>query len=178
MTPPLLRIGTRGSKLALVQAGLVRDALAARVPELAAPDAIEIVIIRTTGDAIQDRPLAEAGGKGLFIKEIEEALLGGASISPCIQLKDMPTVLPRRACRSRPSAARGCARRADRGRLGASPTCGRARCVGTAALRRKAQLLHLPARSSDRARCAAMSTRGSPSASAARSMRPCWRWPG
>src|SRR5471030_2092836 len=76
MAPPLLRIGTRGSKLALVQTGLVRDALAAAVPELGAPDAIEIVVIKTTGDAIQDRPLSEAGGKGLFVKEIEEALLG------------------------------------------------------------------------------------------------------
>ena len=71
----LLRLGTRGSKLALTQAGLVRDALAAAVPALAAPDAIEIVAIKTTGDAIQDRPLSEAGGKGLFVKEIEEAML-------------------------------------------------------------------------------------------------------
>ena len=76
MAAPLLRIGTRGSKLALTQAGLVRDALAAAVPALAAPGAIEIVVIKTTGDAIQDRPLSEAGGKGLFVKEIEEALLG------------------------------------------------------------------------------------------------------
>ena len=61
MAAPLLRLGTRGSKLALVQAGLVRDALAAAVPALAAPDAIEIVAIKTTGDAIQDRPLS--GGR-------------------------------------------------------------------------------------------------------------------
>ena len=75
MTSSLLKIGTRGSKLALTQTGLVRDALAAAVPALAAPGAIEIVVIRTTGDMIQDRPLSEAGGKGLFVKEIEEALL-------------------------------------------------------------------------------------------------------
>ena len=60
----LLRLGTRGSKLALIQTGLVRDALAAAVPALAAPDAIEVVVIKTTGDMIQDRPLSEAGGKG------------------------------------------------------------------------------------------------------------------
>src|ERR1041384_3958607 len=58
-----LKLGTRGSKLALTQAGLVRDALARSVPALAAPDAIEIVVIKTTGDAIQDWPLSEAGGK-------------------------------------------------------------------------------------------------------------------
>ena len=57
----LLRLGTRGSKLALTQTGLVRDALAAALPQLAAPDAIDIVVIKTTGDAIQDRPLSEAG---------------------------------------------------------------------------------------------------------------------
>ena len=60
MTSPLLKIGTRGSKLALTQTGLVRDALARAVPELAAPDAIEIVVISTGGDRIQDRPLSEA----------------------------------------------------------------------------------------------------------------------
>ena len=70
----LLRLGTRGSKLALTQTGLVREALARAVPALAAPDAIEIVVIKTTGDAIQDRPLSEAGGKGLFVKEIEEEI--------------------------------------------------------------------------------------------------------
>src|SRR6202008_4238986 len=90
----LLRLGTRGSKLALIQAGLVRDALAAAVPALAAPDAIEIVPIRTTGDAIQDRPLSEAGGKGLFVKEIEEALLSGRIDAAVHSMKDMPTAQP------------------------------------------------------------------------------------
>ena len=61
MTGALLRIGTRGSKLALTQTGIVRDALARAHPDLAAPGAIEIVVIKTTGDAIQDRPLSEAG---------------------------------------------------------------------------------------------------------------------
>src|SRR3954466_5608930 len=90
----LLRLGTRGSKLALTQAGLVRDALAAAVPALATPDAIEIVAIKTTGDAIQDRPLSEAGGKGLFVKEIEEALLQGRIDAAVHSMKDMPTVQP------------------------------------------------------------------------------------
>ncbi len=70
-----LRIGTRGSPLALVQARTVRARLAAAMG--VNEEAIELVIIRTSGDAIQDRPLAEVGGKGLFTKEIEEALLGG-----------------------------------------------------------------------------------------------------
>src|SRR5215472_4188688 len=91
---PLLRLGTRGSKLALVQTNLVRAALARAVPELSAPDAIEIVTIRTTGDAIQDRPLSEAGGKGLFVKEIEEALLARRIDAAVHSMKDMPTVQP------------------------------------------------------------------------------------
>jgi hydroxymethylbilane synthase len=68
-----LRIGTRGSPLALAQAHLVRAQLAAA--HGLDPEAIEIRTIKTTGDRIQDRPLSEAGGKGLFTKEIEEALL-------------------------------------------------------------------------------------------------------
>ena len=67
------RIGSRGSPLALAQARAVRDRMA--VAHNVAPDAIEIRVIRTSGDAIQDRPLADVGGKGLFTKEIEEALL-------------------------------------------------------------------------------------------------------
>src|SRR4029453_6345304 len=89
-----LKLGTRGSKLALTQAGLVRDALARAVPALAAPDAIEIVAIRTTGDAIQDRPLAEAGGEGLFVREIEEPILSGRIDAAVHSMKDMPTAQP------------------------------------------------------------------------------------
>ena len=88
----LLRIGTRGSPLALAQARMVRARLAAALAVSA--DAIELKIIRTSGDAIQDRPLAEAGGKGLFTKEIEEALLQGAIDLAVHSAKDMPTVLP------------------------------------------------------------------------------------
>ncbi|MEI7872855.1 MAG: hydroxymethylbilane synthase [Alphaproteobacteria bacterium] len=142
MTTPLLRLGTRGSRLALVQAGLVRDALAAAVPALAAPGAIEIVAIKTTGDAIQDRPLSEAGGKGLFVKEIEEALLARRIDAAVHSMKDMPTAqpsglaisafLPREDARDVLIA--GDVRRIADLKQGA--------VVGTAALRRRAQLLH------------------------------------
>jgi hydroxymethylbilane synthase len=87
---PILRIGTRGSPLALIQARAVQAQLAAALA--VAPEAIEIVVIRTTGDAIQDRPLSEVGGKGLFTKEIEEALLGNRIDLAVHSAKDMPTV--------------------------------------------------------------------------------------
>jgi hydroxymethylbilane synthase len=88
----ILRIGSRGSPLALAQAREVASGLAKACG--LAPDRIEIKTIRTTGDVIQDRPLAEAGGKGLFTKEIEEALLSGAIDLAVHSSKDMPTVLP------------------------------------------------------------------------------------
>jgi hydroxymethylbilane synthase len=89
---PILRIGSRGSPLALVQAREVLSRLSAACGVPA--EQIEIKVIRTSGDAIQDRPLAEAGGKGLFTKEIEEALLAGAIDLAVHSSKDMPTVLP------------------------------------------------------------------------------------
>ncbi len=88
----VLRIGTRGSPLALAQAGQVRDRLAAA--HGLAPERIALMVIRTSGDIIQDRPLAEAGGKGLFTKEIEEALVAGAIDLAVHSAKDLPTVLP------------------------------------------------------------------------------------
>ncbi len=88
----ILRIGTRGSPLALAQAGEVRARLAAA--HGVAPERIALTIIRTSGDMIRDRPLAEAGGKGLFTKEIEEALVAGAIDLAVHSAKDMPTVLP------------------------------------------------------------------------------------
>ena len=88
----VLRIGTRGSPLALAQAGMVRALLAAA--HGLAPERIEQTVIRTTGDMVRDRPLAEIGGKGLFTKEIEEALLAGAIDIAVHSAKDMPTVLP------------------------------------------------------------------------------------
>jgi hydroxymethylbilane synthase len=85
-----LRIGTRGSPLALVQSRTVRARLAAAME--VGEEAIELVIIRTSGDAIQDRPLAEVGGKGLFTKEIEEALLSKRVDLAVHSSKDMPTL--------------------------------------------------------------------------------------
>lgn len=87
-----LRIGTRGSALALAQAHETRDRLMAA--HGLAEDAFEIVVIKTSGDRIQDRPLSEVGGKGLFTKEIEEALLDGRIDLAVHSSKDMPTVLP------------------------------------------------------------------------------------
>jgi hydroxymethylbilane synthase len=91
-----LRIGTRGSPMALHQSALVRDRLVAAYPELAAKGAVEIVTIRTTGDRVQDRLLAEIGGKGLFVKEIEEALIAGHIDLAVHSLKDLETWLPDR----------------------------------------------------------------------------------
>ncbi|MBK8456340.1 MAG: hydroxymethylbilane synthase [Phyllobacteriaceae bacterium] len=87
-----LRIGTRGSALALAQAHETRVRLMAAhgLPE----DAFDIVVIQTSGDRILDRPLSEAGGKGLFTKEIEEALLDGRIDIAVHSSKDMPTALP------------------------------------------------------------------------------------
>ncbi len=98
MTMPLphsdrpLKIGTRGSPLALAQAYETRDRLMAAhdLPD----DAFEIVVIKTTGDRVQDRPLKEIGGKGLFTKEIEEALLGGGIDIAVHSMKDMPVAQP------------------------------------------------------------------------------------
>src|SRR5215813_5201592 len=92
MQTSLIRIGTRGSALALAQAGEVRTRLmrAHGLPE----EAFAIEAISTSGDRIQDRPLSEAGGKGLFTKEIEEALLTGAIDLAVHSSKDMPTRLP------------------------------------------------------------------------------------
>lgn len=83
-----LRIGSRGSKLALWQAEWVKAELAKR------GHAAEIVIIKTTGDKILDVPLARIGGKGVFTKEIEEALLAGSIDLAVHSLKDLPTTLP------------------------------------------------------------------------------------
>lgn len=84
-----LRIGTRGSPLALAQAYETRDRLMAAhdMPS----DAFEITVIKTTGDNVQDRPLSEIGGKGLFTKEIEEALLGRRIDIAVHSMKDAPT---------------------------------------------------------------------------------------
>ncbi len=83
-------IGTRGSTLALWQANWVKQALQSRFPELP----IRLEAIKTRGDRIQDRPLAQVGGKGLFVKEIEDALLAGKVDVAVHSMKDMPAHLP------------------------------------------------------------------------------------
>lgn len=83
-----LRLGTRGSRLAVAQSGQVADALRARGAE------VEMVVIRTSGDRLADVALADFGGKALFVREIEEALLDGRVDAGVHSLKDMPAVLP------------------------------------------------------------------------------------
>lgn len=87
-----LRLGTRGSRLALAQAGLVADALRARGGEA------QVVVVRTSGDRLADVALADFGGKALFVKEIEDALLDGRVDAGVHSLKDMPAHLPAGLC--------------------------------------------------------------------------------
>jgi hydroxymethylbilane synthase len=137
-----LRIGTRGSPLALAQARLAQLRLAAGHPALAEPGAVEIVPIRTSGDRMSAANIADAGGKGLFTREIEDALLAGTVDVAVHSMKDMPArlpdgliiaaLLPREDPRDA-LIAPGAARLADLPR-GAR--------VGTSSLRRAAILLH------------------------------------
>jgi hydroxymethylbilane synthase len=84
-----LRLGTRGSKLALVQAEMVRAGLAAK-----GFAGVEIVVLKTSGDRIQDKSLADSGGKGLFTKELEEALLDERIDLAVHSMKDVPVAVP------------------------------------------------------------------------------------
>ncbi|RDJ26825.1 hydroxymethylbilane synthase [Bosea caraganae] len=94
MIPDRLRIGTRGSDMALAQTHLVRDRLKAAWPELTEPGRIEIVVINTIADRVLDRPLSAIGGKGLFTKELEQALLDGRIDLAVHSMKDVETWLP------------------------------------------------------------------------------------
>ena len=133
-----IKIGTRGSALALAQARWVAAQISGRHPACR----VELVIIKTTGDKIQDVPLAQIGGKGLFIKEIETALLTGQVDLAVHSLKDMPAevpeglmlgaVPPREDCRDAFISSRYA-------NLAEIPPGGR---VGTGSLRRRVQLLH------------------------------------
>ena len=138
-----LKIGTRASPLALAQTALFIAELQGRHPHLKEKGAVEVVKITTTGDRIQDRALAEAGGKGLFTKEIEDALLEGAIDCAVHSMKDMPTALPRGLaipCLLKREDPRD----AFFGREGKTPDdLPRGATVGTASLRRKAILLAL-----------------------------------
>ncbi|MCD6072495.1 MAG: hydroxymethylbilane synthase, partial [Microvirga sp.] len=94
---PTLVIGTRGSPLALAQAHETQDRLVAAHGSTGDGWTVEhlpLSIIKTTGDAIQDRPLSEAGGKGLFTKELDIALLEGSIDLAVHSAKDLPTTLP------------------------------------------------------------------------------------
>jgi hydroxymethylbilane synthase len=134
----LIRLGTRGSALALTQARWVAAQISGRHPGCR----VELVIIKTTGDKIQDVPLAAIGGKGLFIKEIEEALLTNRVDLALHCLKDMPAevpdglmlgaVPPREECRDAFISSRYA-------NLAEIPPGGR---VGTGSLRRRVQVLH------------------------------------
>jgi hydroxymethylbilane synthase len=134
-----LRIGTRGSALALWQAEWVKSQLLGGQQELI----VELVVIKTTGDKILDVPLAMVGGKGLFVKEIEEALLDGRADLAVHSVKDMPAVLPE-GLHLAAMPPREDPRDALISKNGAGldklPHGAR---VGTSSLRRAAQLLHL-----------------------------------
>jgi hydroxymethylbilane synthase len=136
--PAPVRIGTRGSHLALAQTRWVEAQLQALHPGLAT----ELVIIKTTGDKLKDVPLAQIGGKGLFIKEIEEALLAGEVDLAVHSLKDMPAEMPP-GCTLGAVPEREDCRDAFISHHYASleeiPAGGR---VGTGSLRRKVQILH------------------------------------
>lgn len=135
-----LRIGTRGSPLALAQANDVRARLIAA--HGLDPAAVEIRVIRTSGDRIQDRPLAEVGGKGLFTKEIEDALVARDIDLAVHSMKDVATRLPDGL-----SITAILAREDPRDAF-LSPTVAdfrslpRGAVVGTSSLRRQAQALH------------------------------------
>ncbi len=144
-----LRVGTRGSPLALAQTRSFLTTLARVCPVLRQMDVFREQIIRTTGDAVQDRRLAEIGGKGLFAKEIHAALLDRRIDLAVHSLKDLETVLP-------PGIALGCVlpREDPRDALILSDECGEpdptqpfnclphGAVVGTSSVRRQAQLLH------------------------------------
>jgi hydroxymethylbilane synthase len=139
-----IRIGARGSKLSLAQAGMMQRRIAAALgadpaeAERVAP----LVVITTTGDRVQDRRLLEIGGKGLFTKEIEEALIAGRIDCAVHSMKDVPAVLPQGLCiaaipeREDPRDA-FVSLKAER--LEDLPQGAR---LGTASLRRQAQSLH------------------------------------
>ncbi|KAG6667845.1 hypothetical protein CIPAW_01G129500 [Carya illinoinensis] len=138
----LIRIGTRGSPLALAQAYETRDKLMATHSELAEEGAIQIVIIKTTGDKILSQPLADIGGKGLFTKEIDEALINCEIDIAVHSMKDVPTYLPEKTilpCNLQREDVRDAFISLSAASVADLPA---GSTVGTASLRRKSQLLH------------------------------------
>jgi hydroxymethylbilane synthase len=87
---PTIKIGTRGSKLAITQSNMIREMILKQHPDTH----VELVIIKTKGDKIIDSPLSKIGGKGLFVKEIEEALLDKSVDIAVHSIKDVPAILP------------------------------------------------------------------------------------
>jgi hydroxymethylbilane synthase len=154
LAPPLrrglpLRVGTRGSPLALVQTRAFLGVLRQFCPVLRGMDVFDEHIIRTTGDAVQNRRLAEIGGKGLFAKEIHEAMAAGEIDFAVHSLKDLETEMP-------PGIVLACTltREDARDALVLGPDCGapdptspyeslpQGAVIGTSSVRRQAQLLH------------------------------------
>lgn len=134
-----LTIATRGSRLALWQAEHVKNRLMALEPGLE----IELAVIRTRGDVILDVPLAQVGGKGLFVKEIEEALLDGRAALAVHSIKDVPMQLPEGlilGCVPEREVCTDCFLSFRHAGLDDLPHGAR---VGTSSLRRQAQLLAL-----------------------------------
>jgi len=140
MAKKTLKIGTRASQLALWQANWVKRQLENRYPGLA----VELVKIKTQGDKILDVPLAMVGGKGLFVKEIEEAMLRGEVDIAVHSMKDVPTVFPEglalRCITAREDVRDICILKPGYTSFRDLPPGAR---IGTSSLRRKAQLLQL-----------------------------------
>lgn len=136
--PSELKIGTRGSQLALFQANWVKDRLVQAHPDLR----VTLIKIKTTGDKIQDAPLAKIGGKGLFVKEIEEALLKKRTDLAVHSIKDVPTEFPEGLHLSvitKREDPRDVLISKDGKPLKDLPKGAK---IGTSSLRRQAQLLH------------------------------------
>ena len=135
----ILRIGTRGSKLALVQSEWVREEVQSRHPEVR----VDLVKIKTKGDKFLDAPLSKVGGKGLFVKEIEEALLKGEVDLAVHSMKDVPAEL-QKGLKLSAYPKREDPRDAFVSSLfGGVEDLPQGASVGTSSLRRAAQLLHL-----------------------------------
>jgi hydroxymethylbilane synthase len=133
-----VRIGSRGSMLALAQSNWVKEQLTQRYADLE----VDLTIIKTSGDQFVDRPIAAIGGKGVFTKEIEEALLGNAIDIAVHSMKDLPTELPAglviAAVPAREDARDVLVSQSRQGLKGLA----RGACLATGSLRRQAQLLH------------------------------------
>jgi hydroxymethylbilane synthase len=136
--PSELNIGTRGSQLALFQANWVKDQLGKAHPDLR----VTLIKIKTTGDKIQDVPLAKIGGKGLFVKEIEESLLRKKIDLAVHSIKDVPTEFPQGlhlSAITKREDPRDAFISRDGRTLKNLPQGAK---IGTSSLRRQAQLLH------------------------------------